>query len=69
MMGQRRQSQNTDQAKGLDITQHITGNHWRDREAIKQVFIKHHADWHLRKGLSGGQEWKQEERTSGEGVH
>lgn len=62
MVGQGRQSHAIDNAKGLDITQHIIGSHQMDSGMIKQMFIKHHSDCHLRKGLSGEEEGNQGER-------
>lgn len=69
MVGQGRQSQTVDDARGLDITQHITGGHQTDSDVIKQTFIKHHSDCHLRKGLSGEGKGNQGERTPREGFH
>lgn len=51
MVGQGRQSQLIGNAKGLDITQHIIGSHWMNNDVIKQMFIKHHRDCHLRSVL------------------
>lgn len=48
MVGQGRQSQLIGNAKGLDITQHTIGSHWMNNDVIKQMFIKHHRDCHLR---------------------
>lgn len=69
MVGQGSQSQTIDNAKGLDITQHVIGGHQMDSDVIKQMFMKHHLDCHLRRGLSGEGKENQGARTPREEFH